>query len=154
MSTLAPVLIPLTSEAQEAIQGDSIKLNKFPFLIGRESRVITAVGSVRYIERRKKAASPSNDLYIRDKGKNLNISREHLQIEKKEDGTYDIVDRGSTCGTIVDNRVVGGRDKGGHCPLIDGSVIVIGSSKSPFIFKFLVPPQQIDTDGFNSFNSK
>lgn len=154
MSNLAPVLIPMTSEAQEAIQGDSIKLNKFPFRIGRESRVNTAVGSVRYKERRKKTTPPNNDLYIRDTGKNLNISRVHLQIEKKEDGTYDIVDRGSTCGTIVDNRVVGGRDKGGRCPLKDGHVIMIGSSKSPFIFKFLVPPQQVDTDGFNSFNSK
>lgn len=134
----APVLCPLTPEARESIQGDEIKLHKFPFRVGRESRVRMVKGSPQSIERRKLQAPPNNDLHLIDSGRRLNVSREHFQIERNEDGTYELVDRGSACGTIVSKHVVGGDDKGGRCPLKDGDVIVVGTSKSPIAFKFLV----------------
>lgn len=95
------------------------------------------VNSIKYRERRKKGDPPNNDLYLIDRGKLLNVSREHFQIDKKEDGTYEVVDRGSACGTIVANHVVGGHDKGGRYPLEDGNIIIVGTPKSPFVFKFL-----------------
>ena len=131
------VLLPQTSEAQSAIQGDKIELKKFPFRIGRESRHDKIVKKTWVRERRKKENPPNNDLYLEDQGELLNVSREHLQIEVKDDGTYEVVDRGSTCGTIVADHVVGGRDKGGRYPLENGNIIVIGTSQSPFIFKFV-----------------
>ena len=136
-----PVLQPLTPEARESIQGDEIKLDKFPFRVGRECRVRMVDGSPHVIERRKLHGPPNNDLYLLDRGRRLNVSREHFQIEKKEDGTYELVDRGSACGTIVGNQAIGGSDKGGRCPLKDGDVIVVGTSESQIVFRFLLPSE-------------
>jgi len=134
-----PVLLPLTPEAEESIQGKEIRLEPFPFRVGRESRLRMVNGVLRPMERRKLHAPPNNELYLIDRGERLNVSREHFQIEKRrEDGTYELVDRGSACGTIVGGHVVGGRDKGGRCPLKDGDVIVVGTSKSLLVFRFLL----------------
>lgn len=138
MKNSTPVLLPLTPEARENIQGDEIKLDRFPFRIGRESRLGMVHGSLQVMERRKLSAPPNNNLYLCDRGQTLNVSREHLQIEKKDDGAYHLVDRGSACGTIVGNQVIGGHDSGGHWPLESGDVIVVGTSQSPFVFKFLL----------------
>jgi hypothetical protein len=136
MNKAIPALLPMTPEAKRSIQGDRIKLHKFPFRIGRESRLDRVVNSIKYKERRKKVDPPNNDLYLIDRGKLLNVSREHVQIEKKEDGTYEVVDRGSACGTIVADYVVGGHDKGGRYPLENGNIIIIGTPQSQFRFKF------------------
>jgi len=88
----APVLLPLTPEAEESIQGKEIKLEPFPFRVGRESRVRMVKGQLRPMERRKLHAPPNNDLYLIDRGKRLNVSREHFQIEKRRDGTYELVE--------------------------------------------------------------
>jgi pSer/pThr/pTyr-binding forkhead associated (FHA) protein len=132
------VLLPMNSETQSAIQEDKIKIEKFPFRIGRESRREKMVKRNWVRERRKKENPPNNDLYLKDEGDLFNVSREHFQIEAKNDGTYELVDRGSTCGTIVADHIVGGRDKGGRYPLKNENIIVIGTFQSPFIFKFLV----------------
>ena len=134
-----PVLQPLTSEARKSIQGDEIILDKSPFRVGRECRVRMVDGSLHVIERRKTHDPPNNDLYLLDGGRRLNVSREHFQIEQKEDGTYELLDRGSACGTIVGKQVVGGSDKGGRGLLKDGDVIVVGTSESPIMFRFLLP---------------
>ena len=41
-----------------------------------------------------------------------------------------------TCGTIVEGQPVGGDTRGGSIPLHDGAVIVVGISRSPYVFKF------------------
>jgi pSer/pThr/pTyr-binding forkhead associated (FHA) protein len=65
----------------------------------------------------------------------MNVSREHFQIE--HNGTqYVLVDRQSTCGTLVEGQVVGGKQAGGAVPLRDGDVIIVGTSASRFAFKF------------------
>ena len=46
-----------------------------------------------------------------------------------------LVDRGSTCGTIVEGTVIGGEGRGGSVALKDGDVIIVGTSLSPFVFK-------------------
>lgn len=52
------------------------------------------------------------------------MSREHFMIDHRDAG-YVLVDRASTCGTIVEGETVGGERKG-------------GTSRSPYVFKFRV----------------
>ena len=139
MSAPRPLLRALTPETQDAIEADEVEICAFPFRVGRESRSGKGLGLFRFRKRRSEATPPNNDLYMTDFGKRLSISREHFQIEQREDGSFELVDRGSMCGTIVDGEVVGGQSRGGRCLLEDGDVIVVGKSKSPYLFKFLVP---------------
>ncbi|MCP3888280.1 MAG: hypothetical protein GY702_05325, partial [Desulfobulbaceae bacterium] len=89
VTTLA-VLKPLTSEAKEAIprgqlEGEFVCIKKLPFKIGRESRVKRVKGKLERLERPKMGGKePNNNLYLVDQGRFLNISREHLQIERDE----------------------------------------------------------------------
>ena len=65
----------------------------------------------------------------------LNVSREHFLIEHNG-SHYVLVDRQSTCGTLVEGTLVGGKQTGGAVRLRDGDVIIVGSSASPYVFKF------------------
>ncbi len=138
MSSAVPILVALTPQAHAAIRGREMRLHRFPFRIGRESRLVVVNGALQVMERRKLAGPPNNDLYLPDVGPVINVSRQHLQIESLPDGGYALVDRGSACGTIVGNQAIGGGDAGGRCALADGNVIVIGTSDSPFAFKFVL----------------
>jgi hypothetical protein len=140
MSKAAPVLEPLTTEARESILRDRLVLNRFPFRFGRECRVGIVADKYQSLERRNSGIPPNNEIYMLDRGRLLQVSREHFQIEHSADNGYELVDRGSTCGTIVDGRVIGGHDQGGRCPLKDGSVIKVGTAKSPYVFKFVANP--------------
>ena len=137
------VLKPLTPEALAAVPqsqrlGDMVLIRRFPFRIGRESRVRLVDGRIERIERPKRDdREPNNDLYLLDQGQLLNISREHLQIEDGGNGCYTLVDRGSSCGTKIANRAIGGSDAGGKETLHDGEVIGIGAKGTPFLFKFV-----------------
>lgn len=137
------VLKPLTPEAMAAVPqsqkfGDMILIRRFPFKIGRESRVRLVDGKVERIERPKRDdRKPNNDLYLLDQGHLLNISREHLQIEAGDNGGYTVVDRGSACGTKIADRAVGGGDLGGREPLNDGEVIGIGAKGTPYLYQFV-----------------
>ena len=131
-----PVLIPLTREAKLSIFGQTVRLTRFPFRIGRESRVTMVHGEWHYMERRKSKVPPNNELYLFDEGELKNISREHFQIERDDNGEYFLFDRGSACGTVVDDVVIGGKDRTGRHPLREGSVIVIGTETSPYRFEF------------------
>jgi pSer/pThr/pTyr-binding forkhead associated (FHA) protein len=137
------VLKAMTAAATEAIPqaqrvGELVVIRKFPFRIGRESRVRNSNGRIERIERPKLAdREPNNDLYLIDSGKRLNISREHLQIEKHAD-VYLLVDRGSACGTKIEGEPVGGKDAGGTTVIRDGDTITIGTASSPYRYRFTV----------------
>lgn len=137
------VLEAMTTEAMEAIPqsqriAEYVVIRSFPFRIGRESRMRRVDGKIERIERPKMAErEPNNDLYLLDKGARLNISREHLQIEKTAEG-YALVDRGSACGTKLDGQPLGGQDAGGRGVLKDGDIFVIGTVGSPYRYKFVV----------------
>jgi hypothetical protein len=88
-------------------------------------------------ERRDPGSRPSNDLYLRDRVEPLNVSREHFAIDRGDTG-YILVDRESTCGTLVEGQAVGGDLRGGSIPLHDGDVIIVGTSLSPYVFKFRI----------------
>jgi pSer/pThr/pTyr-binding forkhead associated (FHA) protein len=137
------VLRAITAEAAEAVPqtqriGELVAIRSFPFRIGRESRIRRVDGRIERIERQKpELRGPNNDLYLVDKGKLLNISREHLQIEKNGDG-YKLVDRGSACGITIGGTSVGGADSGARISLRDGDIFGIGTTGTPYLYAFIV----------------
>jgi len=57
------------------------------------------------------------------------VSREHFQIQPDGAG-FVLVDCKSTCGTLVEGVLVGGQTRGGTISLLDGHVIIVGTSRS------------------------
>ena len=137
------VLQIMTTETQNAIHenclgNEYVGIWKFPFRIGRESRIQTVDGKTVQSERQKNSITPpNNDIYLSDYGEYLQISRQHFQIEKTESG-YLLRDRGSACGTTINADTIGGEDTGGTWELHDGDIIQVGSKHSPYQFKFIV----------------
>ena len=133
-----PVLRSVTPTARLSI-GDEIVLDRFPFRVGREGRSQPVNGRRGATSQRTQHPQrSSNELYVKDFGKSVNVSREHFQIEAKDDGTYELVDRGSACGTIVGDQVIGGNFTGGRCPLVIGDSIIVGTRHSAIVFEFVL----------------
>jgi pSer/pThr/pTyr-binding forkhead associated (FHA) protein len=128
-------LKPLTPEAESSLGTRLYQIPKFPFRVGRESRSHQA-GSLPN-SRRRPDSIPNNDLYLIETVQPLNISREHFQIEWRDDRFF-IVDLGSACGTLVEGVSIGGERKGGQHLLLGGDVIIVGTSQSRHIYKFIV----------------
>jgi pSer/pThr/pTyr-binding forkhead associated (FHA) protein len=126
----------LTPEASTALGGQYLKLMRFPFRVGRECRMLSR-GSEPISSRRRPDSIPNNDLYLLESGTIFNVSREHFLIDHRE-GMFVLVDRGSTCGTLVEGEVIGEGKKGGWRRLQHSDVIIVGSSESRFIFKFVL----------------
>ena len=131
-------LQPLTPEAESSLGSDRLELHTWPFRVGRESRMVASADGFKLMERRRTNAMPSNELYLLDGGPRLNVSRAHFQIEQDESGGFRLRDRGSALGTYVGEQRLGGQDAGGVCDIKDGDVVVVGSSESPFVFRFVV----------------
>lgn len=134
MTEAAAFLKALTPEAKESLGAIQIKIPRFPFRVGRESR--SAHGIPFPNSRRRQDSSPHNDLYLKDAREKLNISREHFQIECRN-GSFYLVDRGSVCGTLVEGITIGKDRNGGEAPLGTGDVIIVGTSESRQAFKFI-----------------
>lgn len=117
---------------------DLVRMTRFPFNVGRESRE-SGLGKLKHeLNRRLGQSAAVNDLYLVDRSdKGRNISREHFRIDWI-DGRFLLVDRGSTCGTIVGARKVARDGPSNEVELQDGDVIVVGSSSSPYAFRFQV----------------
>ena len=130
-----PFLVALTSEAKTALGAAERSIEPLPFRVGRESRTLQRASARVMTERRRTRAQPNNELYLAERGEPANVSREHFLIE--HNGThYVLVDRQSAAGTIVEGVAVGGKQSGGAARLEDGDVIIVGSSRSPYVFKF------------------
>ena len=129
------MLVALTPEAYAALGAREREITRFPYRVGRESRGTQRTAHGFVTDRRDPGSRPNNDLYLPDRVEPLNVSREHVLIERRDAG-HVLVDRQSTCGTIVEGETVGGENKGGTVTLRDGDVIIVGSSASPFVFKF------------------
>jgi len=137
------VLQTMTTEAQESVplsvlDHGLVRISHFPFNVGRESRGDQRGGqnNMRSERVKRSTGDRSNDLYLTDGGRPLNISREHFRIEKTSNG-YLLIDRCSACGTSVNNQHIGGRDNGGTIALKGGDTIAIAFEGTPYIFKFI-----------------
>jgi pSer/pThr/pTyr-binding forkhead associated (FHA) protein len=132
----AASLFALTEHARIALGGSEFTITQFPYRMGRESRKYdTPEKKAFFADKRSPANKPNNDVYLVEDTDLINVSREHFQIERAEGG-FLLRDRGSTLGTIVEGRTVGGEGAGGSVALRDGDVIIVGSPTSPFVFKF------------------
>jgi pSer/pThr/pTyr-binding forkhead associated (FHA) protein len=135
MTEAIAFLKPLTPEAENSLNARLFQISKFPFRVGRESRKLHIVGYP--FSRRHADSTPNNDLYLTETKEPLNVSREHFQIECRNDRFF-LVDLGSACGTLVEGVVVGGGRNGGQHQLLSGDVIIAGASDSRYIYKFIV----------------
>lgn len=136
------VLLPLTPEASSTIaqQCDKnvIPIMRFPFKVGRESRVgENERGLFLKLRIKKTEIEPNNDLYLIDSGKNLQVSKEHFEIIKTNN-FYLLKDRGSTMGTTINDITYGGNKQEFEQVLNDGDIIKVGSKDSLYKFQFLV----------------
>ncbi len=112
----------LTPIASQALPENPYRIRKFPFLIGRKSR-----DPLSY-----------NDLRIPD-AVPLQISRHHMELIR-QDGRIGVSDRGSHLGSIVDGRLLGGKE-GSPGPLFFNGpegILILGNNKSPFRFKIKI----------------
>ena len=74
----------------------------------------------------------------RSNGSPIGSAESPAQRIDRDDAGYVLVDRGSTCGTRVEGEIAGGDTRGGTIALHDGDVIIVGTSNSPYTFKFRV----------------
>lgn len=115
----------LTEEAANAIKGKELVITKFPFKIGRNSNHISD------------AIFTNNDLSL-DDNVPYNVSKNHMSINLHENQVY-ILDRGSSLGTIVNGKQIGGNVSNYKAPLSPGeNSVILGSSSSPFQFKIVI----------------
>ena len=132
------VLKALTAEMDLAFHGPHLQIDTFPFKIGRECRARrnhTPPPGV--TERRTGRKPPNNDLYILETGNRVFVSREHLLLERRDEGFF-LVDLFSSCGTIVESVYIGGDHKGGETRLEHNDVVIVGTANSPYLFKVLM----------------
>lgn len=138
MADSSVYLKALTPEARNALGGERLQIAAFPFRVGRESR-LTNKPMVPADARRGTDSPPNNDLYLHEPGTVFNVSREHFLIDYR-DRLYVLIDRGSACGTLVEGELVGEKRAGGWRRLDDNDVIIVGTSESRFVFKFVRMP--------------
>jgi pSer/pThr/pTyr-binding forkhead associated (FHA) protein len=130
--TIHPHIEALTEQAEKAIGGPQLTIDRSPFRFGRESRDPDSKG---WLSNRRMFAGPNNECYMHDTGYFRQISREHFQIRQSEDGSYWLEDRGSSCGTWVnDTRLHGASNK---IELRNGHKIVVGTIESPYAYTFV-----------------
>jgi hypothetical protein len=136
---MIPRLVALTADARRAISGlDELDLTVFPFRFGRESREPHRRRPMAKLDRRLHEAPPNNEFYLLDFGEPLHISREHFQIERDEQRTYFVVDRGSACGTIVNSVAIGPHRQSAFAIIESGATILVGTQTTPYSFRFEV----------------
>lgn len=131
------LLVTLTPESRAALGAPQVEVERFPYRVGRESRGTQRTADGFVSERRSPGSCPTNDLYLVEHDEPMNVSRAHFLIEREGAGCV-LVDRESTCGTIVEGQIIGGGTRGGTIALHDGDVIIVGTSNSPYAFKFRV----------------
>lgn len=115
-------LEPLTSEAEAALSGAAVMVDRFPFRIGRLSHNPLV----------------HNDLELHDETP-WQISRHHLALVL-DDGKVGVMDRGSTLGSSVDGKRIGGSGGRPGPVFFSGPEghLVLGRPASPYEFRVLI----------------
>jgi len=124
-STRTIQIIGLKKEAAEILEGKELLIKKFPFKIGRNSSHISD------------AIFVNNDLFIDDVVP-YNVSKNHMSINVQNNQFY-VLDRGSSLGTIVNGKQIGGQVSNYKANLNPGeNIVIIGSEASPYQFKITI----------------
>ncbi|NDC80937.1 MAG: FHA domain-containing protein [Verrucomicrobia bacterium] len=118
------VLTALTEHAKARLPEAVVTIGKFPFRIGRKHDTPGKGATV----------FASNDLPIGDE-KPYQISRNHCSIEREGDHFF-VRDRGSSVGTVVNDKPIGLAEDTLTCDLQGGdNILLLGADDSPFKFK-------------------
>ena len=118
------VLQALTEHAKVRLPEPVMTISKFPFRIGRKHEVQGKGATV----------FAANDVALAD-DKPYQISRNHCSIEREGDHFF-VRDRGSTVGTVVNDKPIGLAEDTLTCDLHGGdNEILLGADDSPFKFK-------------------
>ena len=118
------VLTALTEHAKVRLPEAVVTISKFPFRIGRKHDTPGKGATV----------FASNDLPIGD-DKPYQISRNHCSIEREGDNFF-VRDRGSSVGTVVNDKPIGLAEDTLTCDLRGGdNILLLGADDSPFKFK-------------------
>jgi HD-GYP domain-containing protein (c-di-GMP phosphodiesterase class II) len=122
-------LAGLTKTARQVLFNQPLILLYFPFRMGRLSRS-------------DPKSTSQQDLLLPD-FRPFYVSRNHIVFDRRGDDIV-IIDETSTCGTIIDDRLIGKRANGeNYAILVPGPhTIAIGGPGSPFLFQALVRQQK------------
>jgi CRP-like cAMP-binding protein len=116
---------PLTRRAAATLPVEGLRIEKFPFRIGRAAADY------------EKLPLDMNDLWLNDQSP-FNISRNHALVEIVE-GKVVVKDRGSSLGMNVNEVQIGGKTKVREMVLEEGdNVVVLGGRMSPYHFRIEV----------------
>ena len=128
-------LLGLSEKATEALGGTEIRLQTFPFKIGR---LISSASS---------GMLDDNHLYIED-AKPFQVSRHHCAIIYSG-GSISVVDRGSTMGTTVNKKPLGGKSQKTWVKLDPGvHSLVLGHEDSTYRFSLIIEePSNVGVPG-------
>ena len=137
------ILKAVTGEAkhtipQRSFNQDIIPIYNYPFKIGREARVEYIDDKIVIQERHGLNHKPNNDSYLLDNGEFLQISREHCSIVSDGANGFTLQDRGSFCGSLINQTQIGGDNHPSTSVLKDGDIITIGSEESKYKFKLIL----------------
>lgn len=115
-------LEPATSEAAESLPETFVRIDRFPYRIGRESHNPLV----------------HNDLELRDQMP-WQISRHHVAFVVA-DGSVGVVDRGSKLGSSVDGRRLGGGSGEPGPVFFSGGegTLRLGNEKSPYEYRVTI----------------
>ena len=130
------LLQAMTPASRKALGGERYLLSKLPFRVGRRERLPSPKGLA--LVGLPSGKDAINDFLILESGDRRFISREHFLIDRRLDEGFYLVDRGSTLGTLVEGRLIGGDKRGGEVRLGDGAIIIPGGQDSPYIFRFKI----------------
>ena len=123
-----PLAKPLILRAASTYHGhpDPVEITKLPFRMGRafaESGV---------------ALFARNDLSIPDE-QPYQVSRNHCEIDRDENGALIVRDRGSTLGTVVNGATIGLNESAMVAALKNGeNVLILGVAEGPHHFTLTV----------------
>ena len=134
----------MTEDARRALGMAEIRIERFPFSVGRERRA-AVMKVVISVERRMKVVPPLNDTCLVEATQRHRVSGEHFRIDFTQ-GKFVLTDRGSMCGTTVNGKTIGGQRRGGHTELHDQDEIAVGDAASQFVFEFRVDSVQLAAD--------
>ena len=107
-TTTVARLIARTEDARRALGMAEIRIERFPFNVGRESRTLQAEVPD---ERRHGVSPPLNDICLVESTQHHHVSREHFLINFTQ-GKFVLTDCGSVCGTTVNGKTIGGDRRG------------------------------------------
>jgi HD-GYP domain-containing protein (c-di-GMP phosphodiesterase class II) len=119
----------LTKTSRMVLNNHPLVILYFPFRLGRLSRS-------------DPRSTANQDLLLPD-FRPFFVSRNHIVFDRDQDGVA-IIDEASTCGTMVDNTLIGKMTDGRNHALLQAGIhtISIGGPGSPFLFQALVRAQK------------